>query len=387
MNTDYNEFLQLPHTKAEVDWMEKRLSTLSAKESIILAAARERYPPETAVDAINLLVSLQDYGVFSPAADYEGLGKFYIEEAALKLPEMVLAHTNMAALGEAFEGSHPGLFVRDCYVAYPNTPEQKPYDGTNLATLQDKGWSVKLKLASPSKPEGVWLRLPDYSEANDGDPDEVALALQELGVQEVTECTILDARCILPEAGDLAEQYDDPVELIYDGDSLGFLLDERAQGMQNYEEKLAAAMEYDDCRTLTDVIRCATNIGEYSFIMANQLEEYAKAELIKSGVPTALVDGGVFDLEGFAKDSLEKNGYRLDRTESVYLKSKQHRQTMEAGESAITRQSEHIVDENGEVLLSRVWNGFTDLEEAGWEVQTSEMAQESVTEATPQLEM
>ena len=34
MNTDYNEFFHLPHTRAEGDWMEERLSTLSAKESI-----------------------------------------------------------------------------------------------------------------------------------------------------------------------------------------------------------------------------------------------------------------------------------------------------------------------------------------------------------------
>lgn len=335
MNTDYNEFFHLPHTRAEGDWMEERLSTLSAKESIILAAARQRNPPETAADAINLLASLQDYEICFPAHGYEDLGKFYLTDANLDLPELVLAHTDMEALGVAFEDSHPGLFIGDCYVMYPTGEQQKPYDGTNLATLKDEDWSVKVKLASPAKPEGVWLRLPDYSDANDGAPDEAALALRELGVQSVSKCTLVDAKCIFPEAGNLMEQYDDPVDLIYDGNNLGFLLDERAQGMLGFEQKLAAVIEYEDCQTLKDVIACADEIRKYSFVMADKLEDYAKTELKKAGAPEALIDGGLFDLTGFAEDSLERSGYRLDRTESVYLKPRQQEQQMTQGAMAM----------------------------------------------------
>ena len=331
MNTDYNEFFHLPHTRAEGDWMEERLSTLSAKESIILAAARQRNPPETAADAINLLAGLQDYEICFPAHGYEDLGKFYLTDANLDLPELVLAHTDLEALGVAFEDSHPGLFVGDCYVKFPTEPQQAPYDGTNLAAIKDDDWSVKVKLASPAKPEGVWLRLPDYSDANDGAPDEAALALRELGVQSVSKCTLADAKCIFPEAGDLMEQYDDPLELFHDGNNLGFLLDERAQGMRDFERKLAAAMEYDDCRTLKDVIGCAEEIRRFSFVMADKLEDYAKTELKKAGAPEALIDGGLFDLTGFAEDSLERSGYRLDRTESVYLKPRQQEQQMTQG--------------------------------------------------------
>ncbi|MBR0311285.1 MAG: hypothetical protein IJQ98_02720, partial [Oscillospiraceae bacterium] len=67
MNVDYNAFFRLPHTKAEGDWMEERLSTLSAKETILLAAAQQMYPPKTVCDAINLLASLGDYKICYPA--------------------------------------------------------------------------------------------------------------------------------------------------------------------------------------------------------------------------------------------------------------------------------------------------------------------------------
>lgn len=131
------------------------------------------------------------------------------------------------------------------------------------------------------------------------------------------------------------EQYDDIVELICDGNNLGFLLDERAQGMQGFEQKLAAAMEYDDCRTLKDVIGYAEEIRKFSFVMVDKLEDYAKTELKKAGAPAALIDGGLFDFTGFAEDSLERSGYRLDRTESVYLKPRQQEQQMTQGAMAM----------------------------------------------------
>jgi len=329
MNVDYNAFFRLPHTKAEGDWMEERLSTLSAKETILLAAAQQMYPPKTVCDAINLLASLGDYKICYPARGHEGLGRFYLARAKLELPELVLAHTDMEALGIAFEDEYPGVFVGDCYVMYPAEKQQTLYNGTNLETLKDDGWSVMVKLSSSAKPEGVWLRLPDSSLVDDGAPDESEVALHELGVDTFSRCKLLDARCIFPEAGNLMEQYDDPVELIIDGNNLGFLLDEQAQGMQEYVTKLVAAMEYEDCRTLKDVIGCADGIRRYSFLMADRLSEYARSELKKAGAPEMLIEAGLFDMVGFARDSLEQNGYRLDRTGSVYIKPREQEQRQE----------------------------------------------------------
>lgn len=335
MNKAYDDILCLPHTESERKWLAERLSTLSARESIALAAARERTPPETTMDAINIMASLRNYGICGPVSDCGDLSWLYLAEAKLDLPDMVLAYTDMDALGAAFADLHPGAFIGGFYVMYPDAPEETPYDGTNLATLKDDDWSVKVKLASLCKPEGVWLRLPDHSEANDGAPDEAAVALRALGVDELSQCTIIDARCVFPRAGNLMEQYDDPDELIRDGNNLGYLLDERAQGMKAYEQKLAAAIEYEGCATLKDVIACADEIRKYSFVTTDKLEEYARSELLKAGAPEMLIDAGLFDLKGFASASLEQNGYRLDRSESVYLKP---RQEQELTQCAMTMQ-------------------------------------------------
>ena len=100
---------------------------------------------------------------------------------------------------------------------------------------------------------------------------------------------------------------------------------------KGFEQKLAAAMEYDGCRTLKDVICCADEIRRFSFVTTDKLEDYARSELKKAGAPEALIDGGLFDLEGLARDSLEQSGYRLDRTGSVYLKPRQQEQELSRG--------------------------------------------------------
>ena len=71
----YGNLLSLPHTQEEKRWLKERLETLSAKESIILAVAMQRFPPATGVDAVNLLIDLQDYTVCA-ADTYEHLADY-----------------------------------------------------------------------------------------------------------------------------------------------------------------------------------------------------------------------------------------------------------------------------------------------------------------------
>lgn len=326
MRSDYAMFFEFPRTPTENDWLKERLETLTVKESIILDAAIQYAPPENVEDAINLLASLPNYGVCYPASCSEDLGRFYLDEAELHLSELVLAHTDMEALGCAFEDGHPGTFVRDCYVIFPTEPVQRLYNGTNLASIKDDDWSVKVKIGTSDNPEGVWLRLPDYGEIGSGPRDEINIALRELGGRSFDECTILDAKCILPEAGNLMDQYDDLAELLYDGNNLGFFLHERCQGMQGFEKKFAAATEYMGCKTLDDVLLCAEKMGELSFVTSDRLSDYAKSELKKAGAPESLIAGGLFDLEGFAKDSLERNGYSTSSSGDVYVKMRSQEQ-------------------------------------------------------------
>ena len=266
MEVDYNAFFRLPHTKAEGDWLEERFRTMSAKESFVLAAALQRSPPESIVDGINLLTTLQNYLVCSPAQDYEALGLFSLKNRNISLPEDILTHVDLTALGEQFADKYPGLFIVDSYVMYPTAPEQKPYDGTNLAAIRDS-WAVKVKLGSTFFPEGVWLRLPDYSDVSDTEQDETVIALKELHAEKLEDCTILDAVCVLPEAGNLMEQYSNPLRLISDGNSLGYLLDGCGDSTELFEEKLAEAFGNTKCRTLEEVLTVGQALCENPYAL------------------------------------------------------------------------------------------------------------------------
>lgn len=308
---------RLPHTETEGNWLYERLSSLSAKESIALVAATRGGFPETAIEAINLLQELKDYTVCFTANDYETLGRHSLEWRHIMLPESALEHTDLYGLGIKFEEEHPGLFLNDCYVMYPEGEPEQLYDGYNPFTLRWDDWSVKVRLTSEQKTYGVWIRLPDYSDTGSiAGLEEVEAALHKLGVQSLDECTIAEAKCILPEAGNLMEQYTDAEKLISDGNDLGAMLDIDG-GLKPIRAKLAATQE--NCCTLREVL---ATLDRFDFITEDELEEFAGEELRKYGMPDKLISEGVVNLRNFAKDRLAEQGYRLDTTNGVYLRPK-----------------------------------------------------------------
>lgn len=309
---------RLPSTPQEMMWLRERMETLSVKESLILSAALMGKSACDARDVINIFQSMSDYEVCYPAGSYEALGRFCLRYDA-QLSQELGDYIDLEQLGKNYEDEHPGVFIGNCYVEYSYQGPATRYDGTNLAACVDDGWSVKVKLASERCPDGVWLRLPDYEDANDNRPDEMRITLDELGVKGVDECTLLEARCILPEVGDLTEQYDRASDLVYDGQNLGFVLDERGQGMQNFMELYAGALEYEDCRTLAEALDIAENLNRYEVVPADGLREYAEQELKKQGVTLPESVAASFRYEEYAANLLEQRGFIPTRDESVYV--------------------------------------------------------------------
>lgn len=329
--------MNLPLKEQERRWIMGRLDTLSVKEQHQLSAAILRtgklaelagktgwelqtaslnMDPEVAVDAVNCLLSLEDYEVCFPAGSYAQLGSFYLRYEA-HLPERAMYYADLEALGRRYEDQHPGLFIGNCYVAYPAQPSAPRYTSQGIIP-EDDGWSMKVQLASPSVPEGVWIRLPDCSIYNDK-PDEVAIALRELCVGSLEDCVVLDARCCLPEAGNVLEQYDSAVELVNDGNDLGFVLDEQGQGMPHFMERFSAALEYEHCRDLRLALDISQNLDCYEWFACDSLKEMGAQKLREAGVPEDLLASGCIDTDAYASDLLEEAGYTLTGDESAYV--------------------------------------------------------------------
>ena len=329
--------MSLPLMEQEQRWIMERLDTLSVKEQYQLSAAILRtgkleelagktgwelqtailhMDPKVAVDAVNCLLSLEDYQICFPAGSYAQLGSFYLRHES-HLPERAMYYADLETLGRRYEDRHPGLFVGNCYVEYPEHPSAPRYTGQGLIP-EDDGWSMKVKLASSAVPEGVWLRLPDYS-AMTGRPDEVTLALDEMKTRSLENCMLLDVRCSLPELGNLMEQYDSALELVNDGSDLGYVLDEQGQGMPHFMERCAAALEFEHCRDLRLALDISQNLDCYEWVPCDGLKDFGRRKLLEAGVSEELLDSGCIDLEGYGTDLLEEAGYVQTANESAYI--------------------------------------------------------------------
>lgn len=338
MRENRDLLMSLPLKEQEQMWIMERLDKLSAKEQYQLSAAIQRtgklgelagkagwelqtailhMDPEVAVDAVNCLLSLEDYQVCFPAGSYAQLGRFYLQHEA-HLPERAMYYADLEALGRRYEDHHPGLFVGECYVEYPEHPSTPRYTGEGVIP-EDNGWSMKVRLASSEVPNGVWIRLPDHSLVNNGKPDEVDIALHELRVNSLEDCVLLDAQCALPEAGNVMEQYADAQELVRDGSDLGYALEEQGQGMLHFMERYAAALEFEHCHDLRLALDISQNLTCYEWIPCAGLKDFGRQKLLEEGVPEELLDSGCVDLEGYGADLLEEAGYVLTSDESAYI--------------------------------------------------------------------
>ncbi len=305
---DFDYLAQLPGEEREQDWIRKRLGTLSVREGIILDAAAQADPPGDAVQAINRLQALDEYRVLLDAGSYEALGRRYLLNET-RMPMDALPFADVEAVGRQYEDRHPGLFIGNCYVQYPEMHAQPVY-WPGLALPTDDAWSVKLKLASPAVPEGVWLRLPGPFEDGCEDTAEEALALRELRVKRWDECVLVDAICVLPEAGDLLAQYGSNVaDLLYDGTELGYVLAQKNQGFPHFTQRYAAALSLEGCQSLKLALDISQNLNCYDWMQRADLEESGRRKLLDMGVTEEHIRASGINLAGYRAHLLEQEGY------------------------------------------------------------------------------
>lgn len=306
---DFDYLAQLPGEERERCWLQKRLEQLSVREGIILAAALLCDPPEDTVQAINQLQSLDEYTVRMDVGSYETLGRWYLLNKT-EMPLDALPFLDLESVGRQYEDKHPGLFIGSCYVQYPETPP-KPVYQPGAVLPADDDWSVKVKLASPAVPEGVWLRLPGpfFDDCCCEETIEEALALQELCIQHWDECSLVDAHCILPEAGDLMVQYSDVSDLLYDSVEMGYVLSQKGQGSPCFMERYTAALALEGCQNLKLALDISQNLNCYDWMQCADLEESGRCKLLDVGMTEEQIRASGIDLAAYKAHLLEKEGY------------------------------------------------------------------------------
>ena len=320
METWKQEFLQLPGRQDEIEWLKNRLETMSVREEIILSGSIWADQPRAAADVIRHIIYLPHLDICAGANSYAALGEFFLKrESPLKLPPDALDFVDTEMLGERYEELHPGIFIGSDYVIYQEMGVPVPqYDGVHLPQ-QDYGWSLRLKLGSAARPEGVWVCLPDYDEISEEKPGDIQIALRELEVKHISDCTLLDARCSLPGITGLME-YNNLADLIYDGQNLGILLDEQGQGQPHFMERFLSALELEICGSLKGALDIAENLRCYDMVLASGLEHYGQEALGHGQIQkdSKILDDCI-DYEGYARQVLEQKGFQCVLDGKAYI--------------------------------------------------------------------
>ena len=112
-------------------------------------------------------------------------------------------------------------------------------------------------------------------------------------------------------------------DLIYDGQNLGFILQEQNQGQKGFLQAYLWILEYEHCATLPAALDLAQNLNRYQVVRADQLQDMARMDLrVRLGcVDRAL--SGCIDLERYGLDLLRKKGYTLTEDGCAYIARQQ----------------------------------------------------------------
>lgn len=300
---------ELPGTLEEKAFLHVRFTEMSARERYLVEGASQFQSINTAADLINLTEQLDNFAFYYGATDDAALGEYaakYRENAAYaQIPFLKLAQW-----GLDLRDRHGGVFVSGGFVEQ-TSPCYQIYNGENLSQMTGGNWCVKLKATSESCPVGVWINLPDH-EIHTGEPDEMAVALGELGITKWDHALLRETICRLENISDLAAQYDSLERLILDGCNLGYVLEEQGQGIICFEERFRAAMELENCTRLDEALDISQNLQCYDFIPTQQHWEKFGKDLARE---RKIVDpdspmGMYFDYVAYCKAEINRLGLK-----------------------------------------------------------------------------
>lgn len=295
---------ELPGTAEEMAFLDARFAKMSVRERFLVEGASQLESIETAADLINLTEQLDSFTLYYGVKDDASLGKYIAEYHHQATPDQ-LRFVDLNRWGLDIREKNGGVFVSGGYVER-HYDCHDVYTGKNLEQITGGSASVRIKVASGSQPTGLWVRLPDH-EISTGEPDELSVAMGELGIAKWSRAVLLEAECCLDNITNLADQYESMEELIRAGNDLGYVLEEQGQGMPFFQERFEAAMELEGCTRLDEALDISQNLCCYDFIPSKPHWEKFGRDLIlkREDVHPSSPMGMYFDYTGYCKAEIE----------------------------------------------------------------------------------
>ena len=308
----------VPMNDQEQAWLKNRLTNMTVKEGLLFSAAVKMELPIEAIEYIHCATHLERVQLCYGAKNDCELGEFVLQEMGSAAPE-ARKFINLNAIGRHYRREHGGIFLGGHFMNR-ETPLlwDCPLEQTALPSL-DSGYAMRLKLASQFNPDGVWVGFPDYGCTDPSAPDELLLALDELGVESADECEVRQVNCVFPQLTDIMHQYESAGPLVEHAVDFGYAYAGQGQGEPYYLEKWQAVMELEDCHRLDFALDLSQNLGSYEFCPRGvNLEEYGKELALRAGL---VIEGGFqsayFDYTAYAETHIKTCG--LSATDHGYV--------------------------------------------------------------------
>ena len=313
MNAQQSELFDLldgfEMTKSQHDWLERRFENMTVKESLLFRGAMQTERPQMTADVMLIANQLDHYDLFYGAGDDARLGKFVMEQIQ-RPSSQARAFLDPEKVGAAYRQKGGNTFCNGHFIKVASLID--PFLDGDPTLNPDKGdYGIRVKLASRSNTEGVWVGFPDTGEYMDtAHPDELLLALNALEVDSLTECIAVDVDCCLPQLENILSQYASAAELVRHAIDFGYAWGEQGQGEPRWLDKWQAVMELEDCHRLDYALDLAQNLHCYHFMPRDmELEDYGKTLAKQDGVyPKDELLASCFDAASYANQRMKNMG-------------------------------------------------------------------------------
>ena len=313
MNAQQSELFDLldgfEMTKSQHDWLERRFENMTVKENLLFRGAMQIERPQMTADVMLIANQLDHYDLFYGAGDDARLGKFVMEQIQ-RPSSQARAFLDPEKVGAAYRQKGGNTFCNGHFIKVASLID--PFLDGDPTLNPDKGdYGIRVKLASRSNTEGVWVGFPDTGEYMDtAHPDELLLALDALEVDSLTECITVDVDCCLPQLENILSQYASAAELVRHAIDFGYAWGEQGQGEPRWLDKWQAVMELEDCHRLDYALDLAQNLHCYHFMPRDMdLADFGKELAKRDGIyPKDELLAACFDAEGYACYKMKRMG-------------------------------------------------------------------------------
>lgn len=305
-------------TKSEHDWLERRFSNMTEKEKILFQGAMELEKPQEIGHVMRIASQLDCYDLFYGAGDEAALGKFVMESIECS-SDAARPFLNAEHLGAAYHQSQNGAFCTGHYVRNIKLADPFVEEDPTLQPVAGD-YAIRVKLASRSNMEGIWVGFPDSGEYIDSNhPDELLLGLDSLQAESLSECIALEVDCCLPQLTGILDQYDSASELVRHAIDFGYVWAEQGQGAPHWLDKWQAVLELEDCHRLDLALDLAQNLQHYEFFPRGMdLAAYGRELAVRNGViPPSRLITDAFDGAAYAEVNMGQ--YGLSTTDHGYV--------------------------------------------------------------------